>query len=163
MALLKRELELVDALGDMEVTSKLISASISKDPATGAPLIPLDAHFESLSLTRMDPVGRASGEWGTLERYVRDTHGATHHTRVQVEHAFRVERAAEADAFVAAGNDGLADGARLLLWHGSRAANFAGILKQGLRIAPPEAPATGYMFGKGVYFADVRPLPFPFP
>ncbi|KAL0420046.1 UNVERIFIED_CONTAM: Poly [ADP-ribose] polymerase 2 [Sesamum radiatum] len=25
----------------------------------------------------------------------------------------------------------------------------------GLRIAPPEAPATGYMFGKGVYFADM--------
>jgi hypothetical protein len=31
-----------------------------------------------------------------------------------------------------------------------------GILKQGLRIAPPEAPVSGYMFGKGVYFADVR-------
>lgn len=25
----------------------------------------------------------------------------------------------------------------------------------GLRIAPPEAPKTGYRFGKGVYFADV--------
>ena len=23
-----------------------------------------------------------------------------------------------------------------------------------MRIAPPEAPVTGYMFGKGVYFAD---------
>lgn len=30
------------------------------------------------------------------------------------------------------------DGDRLLLWHGSRSTNFAGILKQGLRIAPPE-------------------------
>ncbi len=29
-----------------------------------------------------------------------------------------------------------------------------GILGRGLRIAPPEAPSTGYMFGKGVYFAD---------
>ena len=26
---------------------------------------------------------------------------------------------------------------------------------QGLRIAPPEAPVTGYMFGKGVYFSDM--------
>jgi len=26
---------------------------------------------------------------------------------------------------------------------------------QGLRIAPKEAPVTGYMFGKGVYFADM--------
>lgn len=33
--------------------------------------------------------------------------------------------------------------------------NFVGILSQGLRIAPPEAPVTGYMFGKGVYFADM--------
>ena len=24
-----------------------------------------------------------------------------------------------------------------------------------MRIAPPEAPVSGYMFGKGVYFADI--------
>ena len=34
---------------------------------------------------------------------------------------------------------------RMLLWHGSRLTNWAGILGQGLRIAPPEAPVTGYM------------------
>merc|ERR1712226_283817 len=45
-------------------------------------------------------------------------------------------------------------GNRQLLWHGSRLTNWCGILSQGLRIAPPEAPCTGYMFGKGVYFAD---------
>jgi poly [ADP-ribose] polymerase len=43
---------------------------------------------------------------------------------------------------------------RRLLWHGSRSTNFGGILSQGLRIAPPEAPVNGYMFGKGVYLAD---------
>lgn len=43
----------------------------------------------------------------------------------------------------------------MLLWHGSRLTNFVGILSQGLRIAPPQAPVTGYMFGKGVYFADM--------
>jgi hypothetical protein len=42
-----------------------------------------------------------------------------------------------------------------LLWHGSRTTNFIGILSEGLRIAPPDAPVTGYMFGKGIYFADV--------
>lgn len=44
---------------------------------------------------------------------------------------------------------------RELLWHGSRLTNFGGILSQGLRIAPPEAPVTGYMFGKGIYLADM--------
>lgn len=44
---------------------------------------------------------------------------------------------------------------RMLLWHGSRLTNWFGILRQSLRIAPPEAPVTGYMFGKGIYFADM--------
>ncbi|XP_069880705.1 poly [ADP-ribose] polymerase 2 isoform X5 [Dipodomys merriami] len=43
----------------------------------------------------------------------------------------------------------------MLLWHGSRLSNWVGILSHGLRIAPPEAPITGYMFGKGIYFADM--------
>ena len=41
------------------------------------------------------------------------------------------------------------------MWHGSRLTNYVGILSQGLRIAPPEAPVTGYMFGKGIYLADM--------
>ena len=41
-----------------------------------------------------------------------------------------------------------------LLWHGSGMGNFAGLLTQGLRIAPPEASVQGYMFGKGIYCAD---------
>ena len=40
---------------------------------------------------------------------------------------------------------------RQLLWHGSRLSNYVGILSQGLRIAPPSAPVTGYMFGKVVW------------
>lgn len=41
-----------------------------------------------------------------------------------------------------------------LLWHGTRYTNVADILFNSLRIAPPEAPKTGYLFGKGAYFAD---------
>lgn len=33
----------------------------------------------------------------------------------------------------------------IFFFPGSRLTNFVGILSQGLRIAPPEAPATGYM------------------
>ncbi|KAI9062258.1 PARP-domain-containing protein [Trametes sanguinea] len=152
---LKKELELVDALGDMEVASKLISSTIPKD-ANGHPVNPLDAHFRSLQLSKMEPVARSSPEFSTLETYTRETHGATHsHYRVNVLNAFRVEREHETEAWLKAGFGSIPDGDRLLLWHGSRTTNFAGILKQGLRIAPPEAPATGYMFGKGVYFADM--------
>ena len=53
-------------------------------------------------------------------------------------------------------------GNKKLLWHGSRFSNFVGILSQGLRIAPPEAPSSGYLFGKGVYFADIIGKSFPY-
>ncbi|KAJ7651975.1 poly polymerase catalytic domain-containing protein [Mycena polygramma] len=153
--LLKKELELVDALGDMEIASKLIASNQHAD-ADGNPVNPIDANFRSLGLTSMKPITRTSDEFSTLEAYVRDTHGATHaHIKANVLNAFRVERVGETAAWEKAGYGNMQDGERLLLWHGSRSTNFAGILKQGLRIAPPEAPVTGYMFGKGVYFADM--------
>ena len=140
----------------MEVASKLISASVHKD-AQGNPVNPLDAHSRSLKLSRMEPIAHGSREFGTLQAYARDTHGATHrHYDVEVLQAFRVERCVrygfvalldvfdglcrehETKAWNKAGYGKAADGDRLLLWHGSRTTNFAGILKQGLRIAPPE-------------------------
>ena len=36
----------------------------------------------------------------------------------------------------------------MLLFHGSSTSNLISILKQGLKVAPPEAPTTGYSFGK---------------
>ncbi len=68
---------------------------------------------------------------------------------------FRIERNGEKDRFAKSQYAKLKQSDRRLLWHGSRCTNFGGILSQGLRIAPPEAPATGYMFGKGVYLADI--------
>lgn len=64
-----------------------------------------------------------------------------------------VPRRGEAARFVASGSEDLPN--RRMLWHGSRLSNMIGIMTQGLRVAPPEAPVSGYMFGKGVYFADM--------
>ena len=64
---------------------------------------------------------------------------------------FKIDRQGDDESF----NEMKDLGNRKLLWHGSAMSNFLGILSQGLRIAPPEAPSTGYMFGKGVYFADL--------
>uniref|UniRef100_A0ABQ0M6C5 Poly [ADP-ribose] polymerase n=1 Tax=Mycena chlorophos TaxID=658473 RepID=A0ABQ0M6C5_MYCCL len=154
---LEKELELVDALGDMSIASQIIAANRKADEDEhGNPIHPMDKNFRSLNLTSMEPVANSSSEFGVLEAYVRDTHGHTHgHIKAKVLNAFRVERASETAAWTKGGYDRLGDGDRLLLWHGSRCTNFSGILSQGLRIAPPEAPVTGYMFGKGVYFADM--------
>lgn len=88
-----------------------------------------------------------------IEKYLLTTHAPTHTDwSLELEEVFLLERRGEFDRF-ARYRETLKN--RMLLWHGSRLTNFVGILSQGLRIAPPEAPTTGYMFGKGVYFADL--------
>ncbi|KAG8919873.1 Poly [ADP-ribose] polymerase 1, partial [Tulasnella sp. 418] len=62
----------------------------------------------------------------------------------KIEAIFKLERQGEPEKFNNAGFDKVDEGHRMLLWHGSRTTNFGGILSQGLRIAPPEAPVSGY-------------------
>ncbi|CAH0699796.1 unnamed protein product [Spodoptera exigua] len=94
-----------------------------------------------------------SPEYAMINEYLINTHGHTHVKTytLNIEKVFKVIREGEDDRYTPFKK--LHN--RRLLWHGSRTTNFVGILSQGLRIAPPEAPVTGYMFGKGVYFADM--------
>ena len=119
-----------------DFAQSIISSAIQRD-ASGNPLNPLDAHFKSLGLTSMEPVNPTSAEFNALAAYARDTHGATHnYYQAKVLNAFRVERAGETDAWIKAGFDKLADGDKLLLWHGSRTTNFAGMSEQKFLNSP---------------------------
>ncbi|KAJ7677717.1 PARP-domain-containing protein [Mycena polygramma] len=151
--ILKQELDLMDSLLDMEVASKLMSGDTSRADST--PVHPMDARLASLKLSRIEPVANTSTEYTAIAAYARNTELRQSLYALDVETVFRVERDDETQAWMAAGHDQLHGGERMLLWHGSRSTNFAGILKNGLRIAPPEAPSSGYMFGRGVYFADM--------
>ncbi|KAH3714391.1 Poly(ADP-ribose) polymerase catalytic domain [Pelomyxa schiedti] len=86
-----------------------------------------------------------------IQKYVTNTHPRS---TPAIKNIYRVDRAGESDRF----EPSKVLGNRKLLWHGSRLTNFVGIISQGLRIAPPEAPASGYRFGKGLYFADIAQL-----
>uniref|UniRef100_UPI000810170F Poly [ADP-ribose] polymerase 1 n=1 Tax=Homo sapiens TaxID=9606 RepID=UPI000810170F len=112
---------------------------------------PIDVNYEKLK-TDIKVVDRDSEEAEIIRKYVKNTHATTHNAYdLEVIDIFKIEREGECQRykpFKQLHN-------RRLLWHGSRTTNFAGILSQGLRIAPPEAPVTGYMFGKGIYFADM--------
>lgn len=111
----------------------------------------IDAYYEQLK-TNMDVLDETSEEFSIIQEYVRNTHAATHSQyELDIVQVFKISRLGEEKRFKPFRK--LHN--RKLLWHGSRKTNFAGILCQGLRIAPPEAPVTGYMFGKGIYFADM--------
>ncbi|KAG4428497.1 hypothetical protein IFR05_016017, partial [Cadophora sp. M221] len=148
--MLNREVELLDSLSDMKDTANLMK----KEPKDAEKINALDRQFRGLGLNEMTPLKRESTEFTELKNYLVETRGATHNANYHVDQIFRIERQGEKDRF---NNSPFAGPPRdrRLLWHGSRTTNFGGILSQGLRIAPPEAPVSGYMFGKGIYLADM--------
>eukprot|EP00271_Cylindrocystis_brebissonii_P002626 TRINITY_DN13397_c0_g2_i3.p1 TRINITY_DN13397_c0_g2~~TRINITY_DN13397_c0_g2_i3.p1 ORF type:complete len:422 (+),score=112.33 TRINITY_DN13397_c0_g2_i3:323-1588(+) len=145
-AMLTEKVRMLETLRDIEVAARIIASGGTQ---TGAPL---EAHYRQLACG-LQPLEHNCEDWQLVERYLTSTHGPTHKAwDLALEEVFAVERHGEAEAFTPF-KEKLPN--RMLLWHGSRLSNYAGILSQGLRIAPPEAPTTGYMFGKGVYFADI--------
>lgn len=146
--MLRREIELLESLSDMKDAAQILKVKKEEDDVN-----PLDRQFQGLGLEEMTPLPSTSAEFTELKNYLCQSVGATHGTNYQVEDIFRIERQGELQRFKNEFGDVPQD--RRLLWHGSRCTNFAGILSQGLRIAPPEAPVSGYMFGKGIYLADM--------
>lgn len=138
---IKAKMDLLDALVDIEAAMKIIKHADKNEHKS-------DAFYHNLNC-KLEPVEHDSDLFKTLEQYLQNTHGDTHnHYSLEVVDIFEVDRQGESERFKDVGN-------KQLLWHGSRLTNYGGILSSGLRIAPPEAPVTGYMFGKGVYFADM--------
>ncbi|XP_067140597.1 poly [ADP-ribose] polymerase 2-like isoform X2 [Centruroides vittatus] len=138
---LKEELELIETLEGIEIALNMMNEKVIK-------LNPIDYHYKMLDC-ELEPLEHSDKEFEMVELYVQNTHGETHRSySLSVTDVFKCSKSGEDKNFRDYGN-------KMLLWHGSRLSNWPGILKQGLRIAPPEAPVTGYMFGKGVYFADM--------
>lgn len=145
LELIKSKTEMLDNLLEIEIAYSLMKTE-SDDTVS-----PIESHYKKLK-AGIAPLDKTTDEFKLLEEYTRNTHAQTHSNyTLDVEQIFKVVREGEDKRykpFRKLHN-------RRLLWHGSRVTNFAGILSQGLRIAPPEAPVTGYMFGKGIYFADM--------
>lgn len=141
---LKEKLELVQTLGDIQIAAEIANKVDDLDDD----LNELDAKYKMMKCS-IESMDKNSKEFKDLLKTVDTTHGSTHHFKIKVEEIFKINREGEEARF----NKKV--GNRKLLWHGSRFSNWGGILSQGLRIAPPEAPVSGYMFGKGVYFADI--------
>ncbi|KAK3031656.1 hypothetical protein RJ639_035024, partial [Escallonia herrerae] len=141
----KSKVKMLEALQDIEIASRLVGFDADNDDS-------LDEKYKKLHC-HMVPLPHDSEDYRLVERYLQTTHAPTHtEWELELEEVFSLDREGEFDKY-APYREKLTN--KMLLWHGSRLTNFVGILSQGLRIAPPEAPATGYMFGKGVYFADL--------
>lgn len=143
--MIKNKRDILDNLIEVEIAYSIMQQE------TDGKKNPVDAHYEQLK-TELKPIDQNSEEFKLINDYVQNTHATTHDQySLEVLDVFTVDRVGEKrryKPFKKLHN-------RQLLWHGSRTTNYVGILSHGLKIAPPEAPVTGYMFGKGIYFADM--------
>ncbi|KAI9755981.1 MAG: hypothetical protein M1815_004343 [Lichina confinis] len=151
---LKEEVDKLDTLSKMGLASEIMHDKIYKDDDGNAVHFK-DSQFRRLRIKSIEPLSSLSAEFKALEDYLVKSSRTDHHLKFRVETIFRIERTGENERFsqrFECVKPETSD--RRLLWHGSVTTNFAGILSEGLRIAPLEAPKNGYMFGKGIYLAD---------
>jgi len=152
--LLAMKVRMLEVLGDIKLGMDLLRQSSDIEKVSNHPVPikvhPVDRLYQNLNC-QIASLKKNSNEFFLLEKYILSTHASTHSSyTMTVEDLYEVNKDQHLPGF-----KGNQIGNRVLLFHGSRLSNWAGILSQGLRIAPPEAPVTGYMFGKGVYFADM--------
>ncbi|KAL8932219.1 MAG: hypothetical protein Q9216_006921 [Gyalolechia sp. 2 TL-2023] len=151
---LRKEISMLDTLTDMEVANTIMKATTDKKK-DAEEVNMLDKRFQELNMDEMTPLEHSSKEYKALADYLIKSSGQAHGIRYRLEDIFRIQRAGEDERFEKSEFSKLHKSDKRLLWHGSRTTNYGGILSQGLRIAPPEAPVNGYAFGKGVYLADI--------
>jgi len=141
------KIQLLDTLRDIEIATSLLKMEDGESDNNA-----IDVSYKKLKTT-MVPLDKSGDLYKQLENYALTSHDSNYFSnlKIQIEDIFEVDREGEESRF----QPWEKKNNRYLLWHGSRLTNWVGILSQGLRIAPPEAPVSGYRFGKGVYFADV--------
>ena len=143
-------------LSNIEHASKLLLGALYRQKEIN----PVDYILQSLA-SNVEFVSENHKEHDLLHQYIKNTQQGTINYDTHNVRIFKIERYGElekSEDFNSANfpeKDFCDVANRRLLFHGSSLVNYIGILSQGLRIAPPEAPTTGYMLGKGVYFADM--------
>ena len=129
--LIQLKTQMIDNLLEIEIAYSMLKGSIEDENEH-----PIDVHYQKLK-SIIEPVEKNTEEFKRIEQYLMNTHAATHNQySLKLIQLFQIGRQGEDQLFQKWENNSN----RLLLWHGSRTTNFAGIISQGLRIAPPEAP-----------------------
>ncbi|CAG4937066.1 unnamed protein product [Colias eurytheme] len=146
MELINSKFEMLFNLRNTHLSYKLLEEEMD------ASVNRMETYYHRLN-TEIVTLDRDSKEFNIILEYFTNTQSERHLNtfKMHIEEIFLVEREGEKERYEP--YKSLHN--RKLLWHGSRLSNIAAILHKGLRIAPPGVPVTGYMFGKGIYFADV--------
>ena len=151
----KNKIDMISTLSDMKITLKILeNVDEDEEEYENQEEKQLNDYYKKLNCD-IRTISTEEKIYSTLNKYLtaqannKDFDSYYHgRNNLSIIKAYELNRHGESDKYEDLGN-------KKLLWHGSRITNFVGILSQGLRIAPPEAPSSGYLYGKGVYFADM--------
>ena len=151
----KNKIDMISTLSDMKITLKILeNVDEDEEEYENQEEKQLNDYYKKLNCD-IRAISTEEKIYSTLNKYLtaqannKDFDSYYHgRNNLSIIKAYELNRHGESDKYEDLGN-------KKLLWHGSRITNFVGILSQGLRIAPPEAPSSGYLYGKGVYFADM--------
>ena len=153
--IVKQKIDMISSLSDMKITLKILEDVNSKndDEYENQEEKQLYDYYKQLncdikSINKNEPIYEKLNKYLTSSINNNNNNNYYYQQKLQLLKAYSLNRHGEEKKFKDFGN-------KKLLWHGTRITNYVGILSQGLRIAPPEAPSSGYLYGKGIYFADM--------
>ena len=155
-SVLKEKIDLLETLSQVRESNDEIEKLGAVHQKEIVRANPVDEKYQLLGyqVSRLAP---DSDEFNMIELYKTRTQGPTHAAQTRIRNVFKLSRKIFDDSNKrkkGSGTNTPAHKNRQLLWHGSRLTNWHSILSHGLKIAPPEAPHTGFMFDKGIYTAD---------
>ena len=135
-----------------ELKNMVVNIQITENVKNGENQI--DSIYNGINTT-ITPLDKKSKMWIEIEKYVANTHGATHNIQLEIIDIFEVEQMGKKIKFEEYCKN---ISNRTLLFHGSGMSNFISILKNDLLLNPQaikkDVVITGKMFSDGIYWAN---------
>jgi len=138
----------------VELKNMVVAVQVADNKNNGGDVHPLDNIYANIK-TKIAPLDKDSEMYAVIQEYVKNTHGPTHHYKLELLDVFEVEQEGKKERFEQYTKD---IGNHTLLFHGSHISNFCSILLNDLLIYPQavkkDVAISGKMYGNGLYAAN---------
>jgi predicted DNA-binding WGR domain protein len=121
----------------------------------------IDGIYDDINTTIV-PLANNSKMWNEINKYVKNTHGPTHSSKLEIVDILEVRQKGKEESYYKYCDN---IGNRKLLFHGTPQSCVLSILKNDFYLDPeqlndPTVVITGKMLGNGIYFADMSTKSF---
>ena len=137
----KEKIDLLESLKDINVISKVIKEEKEKDTKINS----LDTYYANLHCT-IKAIDNEDPTYSILNQYLIASTTLPSSPKLTLLEVFELSK--ENDVKSTSNNN-------ILLWYGTRSANYVSLITEGFRLPSAESPATAFNFGKGIYFSDM--------